>query len=198
MVLYTKVWVGRSEAHLCSLWKGPPVFDLNDKVVYPGHGVAKINRIVSKRVAGSTLQFFELVFLTKDMTILIPTGNLASVGIRQLSSASSINSLFRILAEPLHSIGGDINGSNWNKRNKEYQYKIRSGDLQSICKIYRDLKCIATHKELSFGEKHLLQETESLLAQEISIVKCVERETAVQQLRSYFLNTAHQSVASSF
>lgn len=174
------------------------MFDLDDKVVYPGHGVAKINRIVSKRVAGSTLQFFELVFFTKDMTILIPTGNLVSVGIRQLSSVNSINSLFVILAEPVHSVcTTDANGSNWNKRNKEYQYKIRSGDLQAICKIYRDLKCIATYKELSFGEKHLLQETESLLVQEISIVKCVKRETAVQKLRSYFLTTTQQSVASS-
>lgn len=162
------------------------MFSLNEKVVYPGHGVAKISRIIFKNIAGQKQQFFELIFLNKDMTILVPTSNLSTVGIRPLSSSTSINDLFKILSEPGCTSGsGQETGKNsWNKRNKEYQCKLRSGNIKEICKIYRDLKYISVQKELSFGEKSLLQETETLLAQEISVVKQVGHEKAVQQLRS--------------
>lgn len=166
--------------------EGITMFSLNDKVVYPGHGVARINQILEKRVAGQQTQFFELTFLNKDMTILVPTANLSSVGIRRLSSDQSIDELFKLLALPTKSPSIDQVTNNWNKRNKEYQNKLRTGNLQEICAIYRDLQNISLQKELSFGEKNLLLQTEELLAQEISLVKEVEEDKAVEQLRSLF------------
>jgi RNA polymerase-interacting CarD/CdnL/TRCF family regulator len=63
---------------------------------------------------------------------------------------------------------------------------LRTGDLQEICKIYRDLKNMSVYKELSFGEKALLSQTEMLLAQEISLVQNMDEEKAVEHLRSLF------------
>lgn len=160
------------------------MFVLDEKVVYPGHGVAKISRILEKKIAGHCTTFFELKFLNKDMTILVPTDNLAAVGVRRLSSLENINDIFKILSEPVSMIQADSNASNWNKRNKEYQCKLRTGNLRDICKIYRDLTYIATYKELSFGEKNLLQQTELLLAQEIALVKKTAEDTTIEQLRS--------------
>lgn len=161
-------------------------FCVNEKVVYPGHGVAQINRIVEKQIAGNRACFFELKFLNKDMTILVPTHNLTSVGIRRLSSQEYISTIFQILMQPSQRISSDI-ATNWNKRNKDYQCKLRTGDLQEICKIYRDLKNMSVYKELSFGEKALLQQTESLLAQEIALVHNVTEAEAMGQLRALFV-----------
>jgi len=58
------------------------MFIRNEKVVYPGHGVAVISAVIEKKIAGRVLQFFELRFLNKDMTILVPTDNAIAVGIR--------------------------------------------------------------------------------------------------------------------
>lgn len=159
------------------------MFVLDEKVVYPGHGVAKISRIIDKIVAGSPTRFFELKFLNKDMTILVPIDNLDVVGLRRLSSPDSINTIFKILSEPIDLIPSEMIG-NWNKRNKEYQGKLRTGNLHDICKIYRDLRYISIYKELSFGEKTLLQQTELLLAQEISLVKKIGEDKMIEQLRS--------------
>lgn len=161
------------------------IFTLNDRVVYPGHGVARINRIVEKVVSKEIVHFFELKFLNKDMTILVPTTNLDSVGIRALSSASLISNMFKVLSRPVKdSLEYELMVSNWNKRNKEYQNKIRKGDLIELSEIYRDLKHIARQKELSFGEKSLLQKTETLLVEEISVVEQVGEEKALSLLRS--------------
>lgn len=160
-------------------------FCLNEKVVYPGHGVAQISRIVEKQIAGDRACFFELKFLNKDMTILVPMNNLLSVGVRRLSSTEYISDIFKTLMQPSTKISYDA-VTNWNKRNKDYQCKLRTGDLQEICKIYRDLKNMSVYKELSFGEKALLQQTETLLAQEISLVQNMDEEKAVEHLRSLF------------
>ena len=66
---------------------------------------------------------------------------------------------------------------------KEYQGKLRTGNLRKICEIYKDLKHIEMQKELSFGEKNLLSQTEALLVEEISLVNNMETDKAMQQLR---------------
>jgi len=162
------------------------MFALNEKVVYPGHGVAKISCIVEKLVGGSTAKFFELIFYNKNMTILVPICSLESVGIRKLSSVEKINSALKILSEP-SKVGCDNNSINWNKRNKEYQLKLGSGSIDEMCKIYRDLKIISSKKELSFGEKNLLSRTELLLSEEIAFASNVEEAKTVEKLRSLFM-----------
>jgi len=161
------------------------MFSVYDKVVYPGHGVAQIQRIVEKNVSGSTIAFYELTFLHKDVTVLVPTNNAEMVGIRPLSSQESIKDIFQILSRPSQRVPQyEFTTSNWNKRNKEYQLKLRTGSLKELSEIYRDLRFIETQKELSFGEKNLLHQTENLLVEEISLVQKSEHEKTTAQLRA--------------
>lgn len=161
------------------------MFRLNEKVVYPGHGVAQINNFIKKNVGGRESTFYELTFLSKDMTILVPTNNAEGVGIRPLSTNEHIKDVFEILTSPARRISHyEFTASNWNKRNKEYQSKLRTGRLKDLSEIYRDLHHIALQKELSFGEKNLLHQTESLLVEELSLVQEVGQEKALSQLRS--------------
>lgn len=160
------------------------MFVLGEKVVYAGHGVAKINRIIEKQIGGIITHFFELRFINKDMTILIPTNNLIAVGVRRLSSPENVDAIFKLLSEPAQPLHHELTTSNWNKRNKEYQCRLRTGKLTEIGKIYRDLKHVAAQKELSFGEKSLLNQTELLLAEEIALVGNVGTEKAIELLRT--------------
>lgn len=163
------------------------MFRLNEKVVYPGHGVAKINSIVEKLVGGQISSFYELKFINKEMTVLVPISNADGIGLRPLSSTNRIDDIFKMLAEPAKKIKNyELMANNWNKRNKEYQLKLRTGNLEEISEIYRDLKHISREKELSFGEKNLLNQTEHLLAEEISIVRKLEADKTVESLRSMF------------
>ena len=165
------------------------VFSLNDKVVYPGHGVALISKIFSRSVARQTIVFYELQFQNKDMTIMVPCNRFNEVGIRPLSSSSKINSMLEAIAEPAKKAKSlETSCVNWNRRNKEYQSKLRNGSLEDISEIYSDLKYISKFKELSFGEKNLLLKTESLLVEEISAAEQVDEEKAVERLRSIFIH----------
>ena len=163
------------------------MFSLNDKVVYPGHGVAKISNIVSRFVAGNLVVFYELKFQSKEMTIMVPKDRIDEVGIRALSSSSYINDTLDIMMKPAQKLTNFESATmNWNKRNKEYQSKLRTGSLLDISEIYRDLKFISRFKELSFGEKGLLVKTEALLAEEISAAEHIEEDKALERLRALF------------
>ncbi|MGZ6250826.1 MAG: CarD family transcriptional regulator [Candidatus Chromulinivorax sp.] len=161
---------------------GESMFLLNEKVVYPGYGVAIINRLVERLVLNKKTNFFELKFYSKDMTVLIPEDRLESIGVRKLSSVRELTQMF----DNLNSFGvKDIvtehNASTWNKRNKEYQAKLRSGKLSAISAIYKELQLIALDKELSFGERNLFNQIESLLIEEICAVK---QNEAMQDVRT--------------
>jgi CarD family transcriptional regulator len=164
------------------------MFEPNDKVIYPGHGVANVDGVIEKNVAGSSVKFIKLSFIYKDMTILVPVYNADSIGLRYISSESIIEQALKELGkEPEKKFEGiDFTPSGWNRRNKGYQLKIQGGNLLEIVKIYRDLMHVSQQKELSFGERMLLQSIEDLLAQEIQSGKNLGREEVIQVLRCPF------------
>lgn len=165
------------------------MFRLNDKVIYPGHGVAVIEEIIEKAVAGKKINFFKLNFIFKEMTILIPIdGKCSAAGIRPLCCEEDIKCSLRELGtKPARTLDSfDFTPSSWNRRNKEYQLKIQGGDLLAIASIYRDLMYISKQKDLSFGEKNLLHSIEELMVQEIQIVRGSEKEAVIQELRKPF------------
>jgi len=161
------------------------MFALNQSVVYPGYGVARVNNIIERSVGAHVEHFYELKFLHKEMTILVPVDTLSSVGLRPLSHSVCVDMVFKLLADSL-LVGVCAEGVvvNWNKRNKKYQALLRSGDLVEISKIYRDLQHLARTKDLSFGERALLAQTEILLAEEIAMISHALPEHIIAQMRS--------------
>ena len=91
--------------------------------------------------------------------------------------------MFKLLEEPVNK-KTDVAIANWSKKNKAYQCAIRTGDLEEVCRIYRELTTIAVQKELSFGEKNLLHRTENLLVEEISLASNISVDDVRDRLRT--------------
>jgi len=163
------------------------MFLVNEKVVYPGYGVALISKLVKRLISGRQTSFYELKFFNKDMAVLVPEDRLEAVGIRRLSSDQDLEQMFKVLSEPIQKGEYEVGLNNWNKRNKKYQLNLRSGDLIKICHIYKDLQWISQTKELSFGERTLKLKIEQLLIEEIAVVKNVDKEKALKFLHKSFV-----------
>ena len=164
-------------------------FNVDEKVVYPSHGVALVEDIVEKLVSGSTIEFYKLNFLFKDMTVLVPINNLESTGVRPLTDESEMTRILDGLnqfAASNQRIEIDMTPSGWNMRSKNYQFRLESGTFKDVMSIYQELMILAQQKDLSFGEKNLLHTSEELLAQEMMIVQDIDRSVALQMLRSNF------------
>jgi CarD family transcriptional regulator len=145
------------------------MFELSSTVVYPGYGVAKISREVLKNIGETEFYFYELNFINKDVKVLVPKLNLDLVGVRFLSDYSLVQEVLLFFLEDYRENWfQDILMISWNRRSKDYQNKIRSGGLRDIASVYKDLKYIEKMKQLSFGEKSLLLQVESLFCEEIA------------------------------
>jgi CarD family transcriptional regulator len=163
------------------------MFQVNDKVIYPGHGVAIIKELLEKNVSNSKALFFKLSFPYKDMTVLVPQHRLEAAGIRELSNKTEITQALRELSQlPKLSTNGEVAPAGWSRRHREYQLKIQRGRLVDVASIYRDLMYTSIRKELSFGEKSLMQTTEELLVQEIFTAQDCNEDEAIDLVRGPF------------
>ncbi|MFQ5841489.1 MAG: CarD family transcriptional regulator [Thermodesulfobacteriota bacterium] len=158
------------------------MFHIGDKAVYPGHGVGVIEAIESKAISGREQLFFILRILDNGMTIMIPTENVNVVGLRGLIPSMEIPRVFQILKERRVS----LDTQTWNRRYREYMDKINTGSIFSIAEVLRDLQVLKMGKDLSFGERKILDTAENLLVKELSVARNVEESDVLMEIRKIF------------
>ncbi len=144
------------------------MFKVGDLAVYPAQGVGRVAAIESKQIAGHHVTFYVLQILGKDTIIRIPTTNAKSVGLRQVINEKEIPQIYAILKKK-NSANLDANPT-WNKRFRDYNNKLKSGSAFEIAEVLRDLFVLKSGKDLSFGERKMLDTALTLLTKELSIV----------------------------
>src|SRR3954468_3662116 len=101
------------------------MFKVGDSAVYPAHGLAVIKRIEEKEVGGKKKTFYVLQIIDNQMTIMVPTDNVGSVGLRQIISNEDVEHVYSILKER----NVKIDQTTWNRRYREYMEKIKTGSI---------------------------------------------------------------------
>ncbi len=158
------------------------MFKVGNKAVYPAHGVVNIKGIESKEIRGTKKDFYILKVVDSDVTVLVPTDNAETVGLRPVISKRQITKIYKIL-KAKDKVNGPGNGNqSWNKRYREYADKLKSGDIFEVANVLRDINMLQTEKELSFGEKRIMDSARNLLVKEISIAKKLEEESVIKEI----------------
>ena len=157
-------------------------FNIGDKAVYPGHGVAEVTGLEKREISGSAMEFYVLRVLENGMKVMVPKRNARTVGLRQLVDGEQIDQVYGVLAKR----GEKISTATWNRRYREYMEKIKTGSLLEIASVLRDLCLLRTDKELSFGERKMLDTARSLLVQELALAKGVDEGTITNELEQMF------------
>ncbi|RLC29922.1 MAG: CarD family transcriptional regulator [Deltaproteobacteria bacterium] len=158
------------------------MFKVGDVAVYPAHGVGVIERIETQEISGCQQDFYVMRILDNDMLIMIPTNNVGNVGLRDIIGQTEVTKLYSILKERDIT----LDSQTWNRRYREYMDKIKSGSVFEVAKVYRDLLILKLEKELSFGERKMLDTARNLLVKEISLAEEVEEEQVEKDLDRIF------------
>ena len=158
------------------------MFQIGDKAVYPGHGVGVIEAIETKQISGRELMFYILRVLDNGMTIMIPRDNAGAVGLRGVIRKLEIPKVLKILRDR----DVEIDNQTWNRRYREYMEKINTGSIFEIAEVLRDLYLLRTEKELSFGERKILDTAKSLLVKELAIVRDVKETDILREIKTIF------------
>ena len=160
----------------------PLQFKPGDKAVYPAHGVGEVKAIETREISGNKQTFYILRILDNGMTIMVPTQNVKSVGLREIIGEEQVEEVYEILQER------DITVDNqtWNRRYREYMDKIKSGSVYEIAEVLRDLSLLKFEKELSFGERKMLDTARTLLVKELSIAQGLTEEEVLKEIQKIF------------
>ena len=157
-------------------------FSVGDKAVYPVHGVAEVVALENRDIGGSKTNVYILKVLDTGMKIMVPTVNAGSVGLRDLIPSKQVKDVYSILKA--RDIPRDT--QTWNRRYREYMEKIKTGSVFEIAEVLRDLCVLRITKDLSFGERKMLDTARSLLIKELAIAKGVGEDKIAAEIDSIF------------
>ncbi len=157
-------------------------FKVGEKVVYPAHGVGVIENIESRQVSGTEACFYTLRIMDSDMKIMIPMERAVEVGLRRVIDKSMVTKVYHVLREKRV----EVDQATWNRRYREYTEKIKTGSVLEIASVLRDLFMLKGDKELSFGERKMLDTARNLLVKELAIAKAHPEEKILEELRTIF------------
>ncbi len=157
-------------------------FSKGDLAVYPAHGVGYIESIESKEINGDTMNFYMMKIVENGMVIMIPTSNVESVGLREVIPETEVPEVYKVMKEKAQ--GAD--NQTWNRRYREYMDKIKTGSIYDVAEVFRDLFQLKLEKDLSFGERKLLDTAQNLLVQELSTAKDIDEKAMMQEIENLF------------
>ncbi len=158
-------------------------FGPGDLAVYPAHGVGRIESIESQEIGGQKQDFYFMNIFKNNMVIMIPTKNVETVGLRSVISEEDVAKIYEVIQ---NKGDGSYDKKSWNYRHKVYMDMIRTGSLFEVARVFRDLQRLKLKKELSFGERKLLDMSRELMLKELSAAKQTDEKTIQVEIESLF------------
>ncbi len=157
-------------------------FEVGDKAVYPVHGVAEVVGLEQRDVGGSKVPVYILKVIDTGMKIMVPTTNAGTVGLRDLITSKQVKEVYSILKS--RDVPRDT--QTWNRRYREYMEKIKTGSVFEIAEVLRDLCVLRKTKELSFGERKMLDTARGLIVKELALAKGVGDDKILGEIDAIF------------
>ncbi len=152
------------------------IYNVNDHVVYPKHGVGKIISVEKAVIGDIDINFYK-VFIEKDkLTLTIPINQQSNL--RHISSTNQINKCVSILkSKP------KIKRTMWSRRSQEYEQKINSGKIYELAEVVRDLnKNSNAIADQSYSERQLFEKAYDRLQSEFQAVLKVSPEDSRKKM----------------
>jgi CarD family transcriptional regulator len=156
------------------------IFVEGDHVVYPTHGVGKVERIATEEIAGHTLELIHITFEENRMTLRVPVSKARSAGLRKLATRKMFDDAMAVLKGRAR-----IKRTMWSRRAQEYEAKINSGDPLAIAEVVRDLHRNAGQPDQSFSERQIYEAAMDRLAAELAALDKTDKITAVNKLGNF-------------
>jgi len=149
-------------------------FSVGDKAVHPAHGVGEVTSIEKKTIAGSDKRFYIMKIVDSGMTVMVPVDGVERLGLREVISKREATKVYKELEKEEIA----VTSQPWNRRYREYTEMLKSGSPIEVAKVLRDLSRLRGEKDLSFGERRLLEQARNLLVAELALARSV-KETKV-------------------
>ena len=151
-----------------------------DYVVYPTHGVGKVEKIAVEDIAGHRLELIHITFEENRMTLRVPVAKARTAGLRKLATQAKFDEALAVLRGRAR-----VKRTMWSRRAQEYEAKINSGDPIAIAEVVRDLHRNAGQPDQSFSERQIYESAMDRLAAELAALDATDKVTAAAKLVNF-------------
>ncbi len=152
-------------------------FEVGQKVVYPNHGVSVVEEISSADFDEIEQTLYHLRLLSNNSKVMVPKENLDLVGLRPLGDKGQIRKLFETLEN-----GQIATYKDWKGRYKQNLDKMKTGLLQEVADVLKNLYLVSQKKSLSFREKKMFERAKYFIVSEVAQVKGRDEEEAEKMI----------------
>ncbi len=143
-------------------------FKIGDSAVYGGYGVGVVTAIETREIFGNKEVFYSVRIQDLETDILVPKNRTGEKGgLRPLADRKKIDEVMNVLQDTEMTVK---NLRNWNKKLQEYSKKLKTGSLVEVAHVLKDLSLLQKKKNLSFGEKQIMEQAWNLLSKEVTLV----------------------------
>ncbi len=156
------------------------IFVEGDYVVYPTHGVGKVERIATEEIAGHRLELIHITFEENRMTLRVPVSKARTAGLRKLATRKLFDEALAVLKGRAR-----IKRTMWSRRAQEYEAKINSGNPLAIAEVVRDLYRNSGQPDQSFSERQIYEAALDRLAAELAALDQTDKPTAITKLTDF-------------
>lgn len=155
------------------------MFQVGDKIVHPMHGAGIVDSIVSKKVAGVTMDYYVLKLPVRSMVVMIPTESCEGIGVRPVVEREFADQVLDALA----TIEVEVT-ANWNRRYRENMTRLKSGDLFEVARVVKGLMQRDCIRGLSTGERKMLLSAKEILISELVLAQSSTYEAVEAQINT--------------
>lgn len=150
---------------------------VNEYCVYRTHGVGKVKEIQEINVGGILNMCFTVFFEKEKMTMTVPASQVENGSLRKISSLRQFEEAFGVLRNGARRTKGT-----WNRRSKEYEEKINSGDITQVAEVVRDLTREVDESDRSYSERIVYETAVYRMASEYAIAGKLSLEKAQEKI----------------
>lgn len=152
---------------------------VGDRVVYPYHGVAEVTSISARTVNGHEQIYVQFSVEPRTlsghrtMSVSVPIDLVDEVGVREVATRETADDVLEVLAVT------DVRvPSNWSRRFKNHQEKLKTGDLFQYAEVVRNLARRQQTTTLAAAERAMYGTARHLLSTELAVTWSVTTDAA--------------------
>jgi RNA polymerase-interacting CarD/CdnL/TRCF family regulator len=157
-------------------------YEVGDKVVHWAYGVGEIIQIDKKMLGGHDSFYYKVQI--RDLTIWVPVDDANQTSLRLPTPAKEFDKLFGILRET----GVELSTDRLERKN-HFSEALRSGSLEAVCGVIRDLSTFSRVKKLNDNDAVVLDRAKNLLLDEWRLSFDIPMAEAQKQLKNILNET---------
>ncbi|WP_164669904.1 CarD family transcriptional regulator [Virgibacillus doumboii] len=153
------------------------MLNINDLIIYSGHGICRVDDISEKTFAGITRTYYTLhpIENDQDLTINVPVDN-SKMKLFKLIDKKEANEIIALF---------NFDGIEWidkpQQRTRVYSEALKTGNREEIAKIaitliLKKYKAEKAGKKLYENDKNLLIDIQNILFKELAIALDISSE----------------------